>query len=405
MKKLLLLTFAVVSFLTTVNANEVNRWNDITMSAIRTSRITPPLSSRALAITHIAIFDAVNALDKSYQSYSRDLKVKNQNLIQELVVAAAARKALVSIFPTQRYLFEKSFADTVTKFQGNPAAVDSIALGEKSADLILKARKDDAQFMQPTLDFVATPGLGMWVPTMPTYENPLLPHWGSVKTFSVNSASQFRPMGPPALDSEAYKVAASEVQALGAKTSTARTAEQTDIAKFWSDGSGTNTPPGHYNVMARTLAASQNYSLVQTAHMLALLNIALADAAITCWDAKYAFWFWRPVTALRDTKVDSNWESLLFTPYFPEYVSGHSTFSGAADVVLRNLFGNNVEYSLVSDGLPGVTRKYTSITEATREAGRSRIYGGIHYEFSNQDGFRLGTLVGEHVYSQTLKKK
>ena len=181
---------------------------------------------------------------------------------------------------------------------------------------------------------------------------------------------------------------------LGAVNSTTRTADETQIAKFWNDGAGTYTPPGHWNAIAEQVAQQQGDSLSQDARLFAELNIAEGDAAIVAWDAKYTYNTWRPIQ-LADgagTAVNSqietiaNWEPLINTPPFPEYVSGHSTFSGAAAAILTAVFGDNYSFTATSIGLPGVTRTYTSFEQAAEEAGMSRIYGGIHFLFSDTAG-------------------
>ena len=176
---------------------------------------------------------------------------------------------------------------------------------------------------------------------------------------------------------------------------------------------GTYTPPGHWNQIAAQVAQDEGNSLTANARLFAALNLAMADAAIACWDAKYAYRFWRPVTAIRaadtdgnpDTGADPSWTPLLTTPNFPEYVSGHSTFSGAAEVVLSSFFGPDVAFSTSSAGLPGVTRSYTSFRAAAEEAALSRLYAGIHFRFSNQDGLTTGRAVARYVGSLTRNGK
>ena len=200
------------------------------------------------------------------------------------------------------------------------------------------------------------------------------------------------------MSSIAYATAWNEVRQLGAASGGTRTDEQTTIARFWADGGGTYTPPGHWNEIAATVAREIGNGLADNARLFAALNLAMADAGIAAWDAKYAAEFWRPITAIQQadrdgnpaTIPDSTWTPLLVTPPFPEYVSGHSTFSGAAAAILAGFFGNETTFSSETPGLTGVTRTFTSFTQAAEEAGRSRIYGGIHFEFSNADGQSLG---------------
>jgi membrane-associated phospholipid phosphatase len=190
-----------------------------------------------------------------------------------------------------------------------------------------------------------------------------------------------------------------------------RTPDQTEIAQFWADTAGTYTPPGHWNAIAEEVAAQSNTSLVDEARLFALLNIALADAGIASWDAKYVYDLWRPVTAIRQadlddnpqTTTDSTWDSLIGTPPFPEYVSGHCTFSGAAEAILANFFGDNVGFATTSSGLPRVSRSYDSFAAAADEAGISRIYGGgIHFLSANVDGLATGRALGNYVFDNFL---
>jgi membrane-associated phospholipid phosphatase len=205
------------------------------------------------------------------------------------------------------------------------------------------------------------------------------------------------PSRPPPSDDNA---AVSQVESLGDVDSTTRTPDQTQIALFWSDGAGTDTPPGHWNAIAEQVALQKKDSVVQDARLFAQLDIALADAAIAAWDAKYAYNYWRPITVIQQT--DPTWKPLITTPNFPSYVSGHSTFSGAAEVVLSSFFGQNVTFSATSDGLPGVTRTFTSFAQAADEAGMSRIYGGIHYSFDNTAGLAMGRALGQYVVDNVL---
>jgi hypothetical protein len=213
------------------------------------------------------------------------------------------------------------------------------------------------------------------------YALPLLPQWATVRPFALTSPDQFRPAAPPALDSQQYADALNEVKAKGAATGSTRTADETAIAKFWADGAGTATPPGHWNAIAAQLAQAQGNSLSANARLFAQLNVALADAAIACWDAKFFYDEWRPVTAIRaadtggngQTQPDAAWTPLLPTPPFPSYVSGHSTFSGAAQIVLDSFFGATTAFTATTEAPNIAARSYSSFRQAAEEAGQSRI--------------------------------
>ncbi len=218
--------------------------------------------------------------------------------------------------------------------------------------------------------------------------------------------SSFRPPGPPSLDSEQYAADYNEVKELGAALGSTRTADQTQIALFWADGAGTETPPGHWNSIAQIIAAGQGNTPEENARLFALLNVAMADAAICAWDAKYTFHFWRPVTAINFAEPLLNWASFIVTPPFPDYVSGHSTFSGAAATVLPFFYGTeDLPFTTGSDFLPGVTRSFPTCLDAAEEAAVSRLYGGIHFRSANEDGLQAGISIGEWTDIHYLQLK
>ncbi|NUN95340.1 MAG: vanadium-dependent haloperoxidase, partial [Candidatus Omnitrophica bacterium] len=289
---------------------------------------------------------------------------------------------------------------------------NGVALGQTAADMILAHRALDG-----STDTVShTPGSdpGDWRPTPPGFAPALLPNWPTVLPWAMLTGDQFRITdGLPTLDSPEYETDFNEVKSLGRMDSVMRTADQTEIALFWANGAGTETPPGHWNRIAANVSESRGLALLQNARLFALLNIALADAAIVSWDHKYAFNFWRPVTAIREADTDGNpatiqdatWTPLLATPPFPTYTSGHSTFSGAAERVLARFFGSDtVPFRVNSDGLPGIERSYASFSQAADESGRSRIYGGIHFEFDNRDGLASGRDLGDFVMEHYLHR-
>jgi hypothetical protein len=228
--------------------------------------------------------------------------------------------------------------------------------------------------------------------------------------FALASPSQFLPPPPPSVTSPEYAAALNQVVSLGAANSTTRTADQTQIALFWNDPGGTATPPGHWNEIAAQVALSHYDSLAKDARVFALLNLAEADSAVVCWNAKFTYNFWRPVTAIHDVAAignplitpDPSFSSLITTPPFPTYVSGHSTFSSAAATVLSAIYGSKEAFTTTSDSLPGVTRSFSSFEQAAQEAGLSRICGGIHYSFDNEQGLALGQKVGTYVLQHEL---
>ena len=219
----------------------------------------------------------------------------------------------------------------------------------------------------------------------------------------MNSSSQFRPPGPPSLDSQQYAADYEEVKELGPAIGSTRTEDQTEIALFWADGAGTETPPGHWNSIAQIIADAQRNTLEENARLFALLNIAMADAAICSWDAKYTYDFWRPVTAIAFAEPQLNWMSFIVTPPFPDYTSGHSTFSAAAATVLPLFFGtDDLPFTTGSDFLPGVFRSFSACFDAADEAAASRIYGGIHFRTASEDGLQAGISIGQWTVTHYL---
>src|SRR5436190_2529350 len=359
------------------NADVVTDWNNAALDAIRTGNTAPPIASRSLAILHASIYDAVNGIARTYEPYLVQSAVQ-ASASREAAASAAAHEALVNLFPARTSSFDALHAAILATIPEGNHKANGIVWGEFVANQILAARADDGW------DAVVQPpggsGPGAWVPTPPAFLPYALPQWGFVVPFAMSSSSQFRPPGPPSLDSQQYAADYEEVKELGAAVGSTRTEEQTEIALFWADGAGTETPSGHWNSIAQTIGAAQDNTLGENARLFALLNIAMADAAICSWDAKYTFHFWRPVTAIAFAEPELNWMSFIVTPPFPDYVSGHSTFSGTAATVLPLFYGtNDLPFTTGSDFLPGVYRSFSTCLDAAEEAAVSRLYGGIHF--------------------------
>jgi RHS repeat-associated protein len=382
-------------------------WNHITLDAIRRENTPPPAAARILGMVHTAMYDAVNAIEQKYGVYRVDATAPT-DADAIAAAASAAAKILNTIYPNQQAYINAALDNSLLDGATAAASAAGIALGNTVAANILAWRQQDGSrnpaSYNPTLE------VGTWQPDLPNFDGALLPQWGKVTTFGLTSGSQFRPAGAPSLTSAEYTAAFEEVKTYGARDSQARSADETQSALFWADGSGTYTPPGHWNDIAATSASIAGKSILDNARVFAQLNVALADAGIAAWDAKYTYNTWRPITAIRqadkdgniDTTADANWVPLINTPPFPEYVSGHSTFSGAAAAVLTNAFGSNFSFNSGSTGLPGTTRSFTSFEAAAAEAGQSRIYGGIHFQFSNRDGLTLGKQIGDYVTNNLL---
>jgi hypothetical protein len=404
----LLFTFAAPAA-QTADVDVVSRWNTAALDAIRLQRTAPPLASRTFAIMHAAMYDAVNAITRTHEPYFIRSTVPASASL-EAAASAAAHEVLVALVPAFGATFDALHDDILDDIPDGPQKKRGEAWGALVAAEILEWRLHDgaAAVVDPP---VATEP-GDWRPTPPLFLPYLLPQWGFVTPFALEHVADFRPAGPPALSSARWADDYNEVKDLGAAVSAIRTAEQSLIARFWSDGAGTETPVGHWNSIAQAVTGERATPLVDKARLFALLNVALADAAICAWDAKTAYFFWRPVTAIRNGDLDGNdettadpaWTSFIPTPPFPDYVSGHSTFSGAAAAVLAAFFGTDeMAFTAASDFLPGVTRDYARFSAAAADAALSRLYGGIHYRSANEDGLRAGVRIGEWVFDHTMR--
>ena len=393
-------------------ADIVIDWNNVALNAIRVDKTAPPKASRALACVHVAMFDAINSITGApYEPYLVPRTDFVAPVDPAAAGAAAAHLALKELFPAQAATFDAALATSLAAIPDGPAKTSGVDWGKSVARQILEARKDDGS--GSVVAYEAPGGANWWARTPPAFADPLLPNWPHVKPWAMSRADQFRQGPPPASTSAEYARAFREVKRLGRATSSSRTAEQSQIALFWADGPGTATPPGHWHVIAQGLAQAKGNTLIENARLFALLGIATADAAVVSWDHKYYYSHWRPVTGIQhadtdgnpETSADPGWTPLIATPPFPSYTSGHSTFSSASATVLALFFGTDaIAFSTTSDGLPGVQRSFDHLSEAAEEAGQSRIYGGIHWQYDNQAGLASGKSLGEHVFFNVLTK-
>ncbi|MEM1386427.1 MAG: tandem-95 repeat protein [Pseudomonadota bacterium] len=387
--------------------NAVLAWIDQALETIAESGVSPDFASRALAMQAIAVENALAAVNDedgylfSYEGAGAD---------PSLAVAHAAHGVLVKLFPGQTGALNAVLADFVdVSSASNAAQAQAETLGQAAAARVLTFRQDDGWDIN--VFYIGSDADGEWRPTGPSYFNALNPQWADLDPFTLIADDQFRPDAPPSLLSDtitddAYANDLERVRALGASDSTERTDDQTQIARFWAAGTGTATPPGTWARIAREVSKAEGLSLSQSAELMLKLNLALADAAIAAWDTKYTYDLWRPVTVLSEggsvdgtpIAADPTWAPLLTTPAHPEYVSGHSTYSGAAATVLSDFFGDDYAFESTSSTTSGpITRSFASFKEAAEEGGESRIFGGIHFDFSNQTGLALGEDVAEWV--------
>jgi hypothetical protein len=399
---------------TLMAADMVLEWNEVAVEATRVARLSPNVQTRALAMVHGAVFDAVNGIEQDYAPYL----VQRRAPIwasEEAAAAVAAHGVLVSLLPAQQATLDAALASSLAAVRDGPAENAGVAYGKLVADRMLAERADDGS--TDVVTYVPGTDPDDWQPTPPGFAPAALPQWATVEPFGITSPDQFRADPPPSLDSPEFTAAFNQMKVIGAATGSTRTDEQTDIARFWAGPSGTVQPPGHWNNIAREVADAQDNSLAENARMMALLNIGMADALITAWDSKFEYSFVRPVTAIRnadndgnpDTAADPAWSPLLTTPGHPSYMAAHSSLSATAATILAEFYGNDAiaftSSAEIAAGGPTITRSFDGFWEAAQEAGASRIYGGIHWSFDDQAGLQAGRSVGEFVADNLLRPR
>ena len=391
----------------------VTEWNQeaARLTVLTSSGLAPVQQTRAMAIVQAAVHDAVNGITGEYATYLSPGPAP-ANASPEAAAIAAAHHALRDLFVSQAGALDALYSTSLSG-RGLSADDPGVGYGRLAAAAILAARADDgsaqAQYLY-TAPGAGTPGV--WVPISGAANaQALLPGWGGVTPFVLKSGSQFRPDPPPALDSEQYAEDYNEVKLVGALNSTVRTSEQTQIARFWLA-----SPTAIWNPVLRQVVASRDLDLSAKARAYALFYLAASDASVACWDAKYAYNFWRPQAAIRGgdsdgndlTVGDENWLPLHPTPRHPEYPSGHTSNSGAMATILAHLFGDDpgvrIEVTLPQPSPPTpITRRWNSFSEGLEEVIDARVYSGIHFRTADEVGARLGRQVAHFVSTQALR--
>jgi hypothetical protein len=406
----LILAIFAFTFIQSARADMVTDWNVIATTAAAAPVKGGILQTRIYAMTHAAVHDALNAIDRRSHPYALDVRV-DPDASPEAAVAAAAHDVLVHELPVSQHAFlDAQYASSLSGIPDGAAKQAGIAVGQAAAAAIIAVRIADGA--DASLSYTPDSGPGEWIPTPPAFLPALEPGWGNVTPFTLRSSAQFR-LDPPAyfdLTSEEYTADYNEVKSIGAVNSPSRTAEQSEIAQFWYEASAQG-----WNRLTRIVSAQQALDLWENARLFGLVNFALADGYIAHFDTKYLYNFWRPITAIRagdtdgnpDTVADPAWTSFLVTPNIPDYPSGHSTVgAAAAAIVLARFFGDDEIPSTSTSGapFPGITRSFTSFSQAAQENADSRVFVGIYFRTACRDGVRLGKQVGRFVFNHFLKR-
>ncbi len=370
-----------------------------TATAGYSSATTPPLNGRNVALVAVAIFETLNAITPKYQPY-RTAQTSNSGASPDAAIAAAAHYLLVRLYPDQAQDLDAAFQAALATVTDGGARSKGVALGERVAAALLEERRADGASAANTYRPVTT--AGTYVPTA----LPVMPAWGAMKPFAIKAGDQFRPAAPYALTSAEWAADYNEVKRLGAKTGSARTAEQTEIARFWEF-----TGPSTYMPVARQVIAAKKLDQLESARAYALVAMAGSDALVAVFDAKYTFMFWRPITAIRNgdqdgndaTERDPTWEPFISTPMHPEYPCAHCISQTAVASVLGALYGDTVAFALTSPTAPGVTRRYARLSDYAAEVLNARVYDGVHYRKSGEVGAAMGRAIAAYIVENTLR--
>jgi hypothetical protein len=404
---ILVLAFATLAALgvpAEASANTVIDWNQHAETAINQGeqqRRQPTAVLLDTAIVQGAVYDAVNAIARTNQPYLAAPRARWW-YSKDAAAATAAYRTLTALFPEQRSTLAPLYEQSLAAIPGSAAKSGGIGVGAQAAAAMLTARENDGRGGASAVVIGTKPG--QWRPTPPAFVIDPTPWMGNVKPFLVPSAQRLHTRGPNRLTSRAYARDFAETQELGSASSTTRTPEQTEVARYW------DRPP--WFVIFRSLAQSRRLDIAGSARLLAMVDLSLADAAIGCANDKYHWNSWRPITAIREaandgnpaTKPDPGWTPLIQQPFSnPEHPSGHTCGSGAAVGALQAFFGTDkIAFSATSPGT-GTTRHFTRFSQALDENNDARVFGGMHFRTANMQGAQLGREVARWMRSRYFK--
>jgi hypothetical protein len=379
---------------TPARADTVTDWNQqATDALIVTAGQGPTVSVLHLAMVHGAVYDAVNAIDRRHDPYLGAPRARSW-YSKDAAVATAAYRVLVNIVPAQQVALEARYQASLAAIPEGKAKAGGIAVGEASAAQMIAARTGDGRFGAFRFQVGSEPG--QWRPALPAFVNDPNAWVAQVRPFLIDSPAQFRSDGPNALESKRYTREFAEVKSIGSLNSTTRTADQTDMARFWAEHG-----LAMWSRVFRQLSAGHYLSIAENSRFFAMMYLTAADAAISCWDDKAHWGFWRPITAIREADTDGNpatdadtgWLPLIATPPYPDHPSGHGCVSSSIVESLRDFFGTDrAEFSATSV-TSGTTRSFARFSQAIEEIVDARVYSGIHFRSADVQGARIGRQV------------
>jgi hypothetical protein len=396
----LLLAACLLTPLSAASANVVTDWDEKAVALIQ-PRMVPPVAYRAMAIVHIAMFDAVNSIDPLYRPYYAQLPATRETS-KEAAVAAAAAAVLTKLLPDVASDIQAALKNYLAAIPESDAKSDGTKLGEAVAAKALEARADDGSSAPDAYRPVTTPGV--YIPTALT----VAPQWPDLKPFAMTSPSQFRPKPPISLASEQWAKDYNEIKELGEKNSSKRSARQAEDARFWLLTGPLSTHP-----LPRQIAIRTEMSVVDSARFMAVITAAEADAMIAVLDAKYKYAFWRPITAIRNGDIDGHdatereatWQPIDNTPMHPEYPCAHCIVSSAVAGAMEAMLGTAdiPEVIMTSPTAPGVRHRWTNLNAYADEVAAARIFAGFHYRFSTVVGQDMGRQIGVHTVKTIMQ--
>ncbi len=390
----------ITAFAASGRADMISDWNARAEIIAIDKKLPPPPNARGMAVLHVAMFEAVNAVDRRYAPYKLTLAADG-NVSKEAAAATAAHDVLIALYADQGANVDSALKASLAAIaEGEPKA-KGIALGKKAAAEILSLRANDGSDAPEAYRPYTAPGV--YVPTV----IPASTTDGAVTPWVMEKGAQFRPAPPPALDSQTWTKDVNEIREVGGRIGAKRTPEQTYTARFWF-----MVGPQTWNPLVRQLVTLKKLDLVDSARVFALVAMAADDAFTAVFDAKYTYNFWRPITAIRDADLSGNkatpreasWLPLGDTPMHPEYPCAHCITSSAVAVVLKSVFGNEIpEVSMTSATAPGITHSWTRVQDYADEVSVARVYAGFHYRFSTTIGQDMGRKIGELTVATMLR--